>query len=391
VLGGAERFLYEQSIRMSERGHLIHSLTRRLNQHDKDHEVIGGVHEWRYDYDQSNPSSFFKSTCLNAKMLFEILQQKYNYDCINFQQPFSALGVNLSARSKFLPKVYTCHSLSFEEYASRLLKSKGIACKFSTFLQTPVRKIIEKYNLNKSNAITVLSEYTKEKIVSTYNIDRDKIVTIPAGVDLQKFHPNCLKQSVRKILKIPEDKFILFTVRNLVQRMGIENLIVAFREIQKETQNINLVIGGVGPLQNYLKLKIKKYGLEKNVHFTGYISEEQLPLYYQMADLFILPTLELEGFGLVTIEALASGLPVLGTPVGGTKEVLGKFNKDFLFKGTKPHQMAKLILENYHIKKRNPQKWMELKEQCRKYAEKEFSWDKNIKLFERLFIKTSQN
>jgi glycosyltransferase involved in cell wall biosynthesis len=68
-------------------------------------------------------------------------------------------------------------------------------------------------------------------------------------------------------------------------------------------------------------------------------------LYYQMADLFILPTTELEGFGLVTVEALASGLPVLGTPVGGTKEILTKLGSDYLFDDSTPQSIATGILK----------------------------------------------
>ena len=118
---------------------------------------------------------------------------------------------------------------------------------------------------------------------------------------------------------LPEDKFILFTVRNLVPRMGLENLISAFEIVQSGRTDLLLIIGGEGPLEPALKEQTRQCGVEEFVRFVGYIPDEDLPSYYQMADLFILPTIELEGFGLVTVEALASGLPVLGTPVGGTR------------------------------------------------------------------------
>jgi glycosyltransferase involved in cell wall biosynthesis len=103
-----------------------------------------------------------------------------------------------------------------------------------------------------------------------------------------------------------------------------------------------------------------------------------------MADLFVLPTQELEGFGLVTLEAMASGLPVIGTPIGGTKEILGKFNADFLFDGTQPDSIAKLALEKYLIIKNNSQRWKQISEQGRKFVEDHYSWKQNVDSFERL-------
>jgi glycosyltransferase involved in cell wall biosynthesis len=391
VIGGSERFLYEQCTRMSQRGHVIHSLTRRLPHHQNDHEVIKGVNEWRYDCDPGNPVNFIKTTWLNTNRLLERLHKKYNFDCINFHQPFSALGINLSKMSSALPKIYTCHSLSFEEFASRDIKGKGIFYKASSFLQIIIRKKIEKYSLKKSNVIAVLSRFTQDKLVGAYNIPREKIKTIPGGVDLKKFRLAGNKAVIRSQLNIPHDKVILFTVRNLVQRMGLENLIIAFHELKKEASDIELVIGGKGPLENGLRTLARSFGIEQKAHFTGFISEEHLPLYYQMADLFVLPTKELEGFGLVTLEAMASGLPVVGTPVGGTTEILREFDSSFLFKGTDPDSMAELIIEKYKMIKHNPHKWQQISLQCRKFVERNYSWEKNINSLEELIAKNLPN
>ncbi len=384
VIGGAERVLYEQSSRMARRGHNIHILTRRLPDHDNEHECIQGVDEWRYDCHQRYPAAFLHTTLLNARKLFESLHRKYSFDCINFHQPFSALGINKSEMSRALLKVYTCHSLSFEEFSTRNSSGNGIFLKISRFLQIQARKKIEKSGFHKSNVIAVLSRFTQDKLASAYNIPKEKIKTIPGGVDLKKFHPADHKATIRKQLNIPQDKVILFTVRNLVQRMGIENLIIAFHELGKEAADIHLVIGGKGPLEDGLIALARSYGIEQKVHFTGFISEDRLPLFYQMADLFVLPTKELEGFGLVTLEAMASGLPVIGTPIGGTKEILGKFNAEFLFDDTQPDSIAKLALEKYLIIKNNPQHWKQISESCRKFVEKNYSWKQNIDSLEQL-------
>jgi len=199
------------------------------------------------------------------------------------------------------------------------------------------------------------------------------------------------KNKIRKQLNIPSDKIILFTVRNLVQRMGLENLIIALNDLIKQKAEINLVIGGEGPIKAGLIALARSLGIEDHIHFAGFISEKQLPFYYQMADLFVLPTKELEGFGLVTLEAMASGVPVLGTPVGGTEEILGNFDSSFLFKGTDSNSIAGLILAKYQLIKKNPQKWEEISHRCRNFVERNYSWGKNLDALEELFAKAMQN
>jgi glycosyltransferase involved in cell wall biosynthesis len=390
VIGGAERVLYEQTSRLARRGHTVYIITRKLPNHVKDHEVIHGVNEWRYSSNNKNPMSFLCRTWIYSKKIFETLHQKIHFDCINFHQPFSALGVIHSTFSTQLPKIYTCHSLSFEEFISRNGNDSRFFIKAKNFIQSRGHKKIEKDILRNSNAIVVLSKFTKDKINNVYNIHNDKIQIIPGGVDLKKFTLNFNKKKIRKRLNIPSNKIILFSVRNLVQRMGLENLIIAFNDLLKQNAEIHLVIGGEGPLKVGLIALARSFGIEDNIHFAGFISEGQLPIYYQMADFFVLPTKELEGFGLVTLEAMASGLPVLGTPVGGTKEIIGNFDSSFLSKGTDADSIASLILDKYELIKQNPRKWKEISHRCRNFVEQNYSWEKNIDALEELFAKTLQ-
>jgi glycosyltransferase involved in cell wall biosynthesis len=391
VIGGAERVLFEQTTRLAERGYNVFIMTRKLPNHDKDHEFIDGVNEWRYFCNKKNQLTSVYSTWIYSKILFETLNQNIHFDCINFHQPFSALSVIHSNLSLNIPKIYTCHSLSFEEFMSRNGNSHRLISKIKNFIQSQVHKRIEKNVLIKADKIVVLSKYTKAKVINSYNVLEKKIQIIPGGVDLIKFRPTVDKNKIRKQLNIPSNKIILFTVRNLVQRMGLENLIIAFNDLIKQNAEINLVIGGDGKLKPGLIALARSFGIEDHIHFVGFIPEEQLPFYYQMADIFVLPTKELEGFGLVTLEAMASGLPVLGTPVGGTKEIIGNFDSSFLFKSPDPDSMVELIFEKYHLIKRDPQRWQEISNRCRKFVEENYSWEKNIDSLEALFAKTLQN
>ena len=385
VIGGAERVLFEQSARLQNRGHDVHILTRKLPEHRSDHQVIQGVNEWRYDVDQSNPFSFITSTLLNCKKLFESLQNQYSFGCINFHQPFSSLGVISSHVSKEIRKVYTCHSLSFEEFQSRNPWANGIARRIPYFLNIHARRFIERRALRKSDVVVVLSRFTQKKLQRTYGIPSEKITIIPGGVDLERFYPAADRTKIRELLNIPQRKMILLTIRNLVPRMGLEKLIYAVKDAVKTVHDVYLVLGGVGPLKNNLILLTQELGIENYVKFVGFIPEVELPYYYRMADIFILPTLELEGFGLVTLEALACGVPVLGTPVGGTVEILSRLNSKYIFRDTSPESMADLIIKTCQEFKANPGLWQDVSSQCRLFVEENYSWEKNVETLENLF------
>jgi len=179
VIGGAERVLFEQTTRLSNRGHNVFILTRKLFDHTKSSEVIHGVNEHRYECNQTNSLSFLSTTWINSKRIFERLDRKIKFDCINFHQPFSALGVIHSNLSLNIPKIYTCHSLSFEEFISRNGNTHRLIPEIKNFIQSQGHKRIEKNVLMKADKIVVLSKYTKDKVINSYNVIEKKIQIIP--------------------------------------------------------------------------------------------------------------------------------------------------------------------------------------------------------------------
>ncbi len=382
---GSERVLFEESILLAKRGHDVHILTRKLKDHKSNSEMVKGVREWRYYINQKNDLTFIKTTLSNCRKLFERLQNEYFFDCINFHQPFSAFAIIHSSAVKKAKKIYTCHSLSFEEFQSRNPKPKGITRRVLYFLNIQARKWVEKRALNASDKIAVLSRFTLGKLRNVYGIPSAKIEIMPGGVDSQKFFPAINRVEVRRRLNIPEDKMVLLTVRDLEPRMGLENLIYAIKKVIKVVPDSYLILGGKGPLQKTLISLSQKAGVRDYIRFVGFIPDEDLPDYYRAADIFILPTKELEGFGLVTLEALASGIPVLGTPVGGTAEILDRLDPNFLFKDTTPESMAELIIDTWKVYRDNPRQWKEVSSRCRKFAVENYSWDKNVNILEKLF------
>jgi glycosyltransferase involved in cell wall biosynthesis len=130
------------------------------------------------------------------------------------------------------------------------------------------------------------------------------------------------RSGLQRSLGWPEGR-VLFTLRRLVPRMGLDRLLRAFCDARKTTGNVSLVIAGDGPLRGSLQSLASELGLAGSVRFEGRVPDEALPRMYAAADAFVLPTAELECFGLIALEALASGRPVLATPIGAIPEVVG--------------------------------------------------------------------
>jgi glycosyltransferase involved in cell wall biosynthesis len=125
--------------------------------------------------------------------------------------------------------------------------------------------------------------------------------------------------------------------------MGLPQLIEALSLLRRRGQDFFCVIGGRGTVQSTLKRSIAEHDLLGKVRLEGFIPEEALPDYYRAADITLLPSVELEGFGLIILEAFASGCPVVGTPVGNIPALLGPITPKSLACDTTPESFAAAI------------------------------------------------
>jgi glycosyltransferase involved in cell wall biosynthesis len=168
----------------------------------------------------------------------------------------------------------------------------------------------------------VFSNAFRDVLSQKYGVDEAKIRIVPGQVDTERFNTMATRREARQNLGWPLDRPIVVCVRRLVSRMGLEELITAVSLVRRAHPDILLHIAGKGPLAHELQNRIDGEGLTGFVRLLGYISDSELPTIYRAANLSVVPTSSLEGFGLIAAESLASGTPVLVTPVGGLPEVV---------------------------------------------------------------------
>ncbi len=251
---------------------------------------------------------------------------------------------------------------------------------------------MEYFCYKRAKSVLFLSDYSKKRFLQYYSSRKPRLRVIPGGVDVDMFFPPPPIENIPKLrgrLGLPVDGPLLLTVRRLEARMGLENLIAATGEVvqNRPESRFHLVIAGKGTLAANLEALVRQWELEERVHMVGLIPREELPLYYRAADLFLLPTTALEGFGLATVEALASGVPVLGTKVGGTVEVLRAIDDKLLFPGTEPAGLATGIERFLN----DPDSFHALKDRCRLEAVEKYSWEKVVDRVEEEFLLIERN
>lgn len=182
-----------------------------------------------------------------------------------------------------------------------------------------LRRQIELRVYRRATAVITLSHAFAEIVRRDYGVDPGLISVIPPGVDLARFCPGD-RNAARAQFGIPSACFVFLTVRRLALRMGLETLIRAAAQLRAGPWC--LLIAGDGGLRSALQQQIAQAGVGDRVRLLGRVDESRLPELYRTADLFVMPSEELEGFGMVIPEALATGVPVLATPVGGIPEAL---------------------------------------------------------------------
>lgn len=205
----------------------------------------------------------------------------------------------------------------FKKHVILTVRGTDINC----FPQNSLLRIVIRYTLKNVNGIIAVS-YALKKKVSNMGIEVNKIAVIPNGVNLNLFKP-ILKRVARMELGIDNNCKIILFVGNFEKVKGLEYLVRAFKEIcySNVINNTKLVLIGTGPLYDLIKKMIDDYGIKDRVILKNYIPHEEVPLWMNASDVFCLTSLN-EGRPNVLYEAIACGIPVVATNVGGVAEII---------------------------------------------------------------------
>lgn len=358
-VGGIERVVYEQSKRLLQKQFTLNVLTNRIGtdkQYSYDGIKVKCYESLSIGFRLGIPYPVLSVT--SYKTFLESVKSSTLIHAHGHPYLSSLLAAKLAKRySK--PFVLTQHN-TFIEYGS-----------FWNTVERLNDLAVGKTVLKEADKIIVVSNATMRYVLSL-GADPEKIVLLYNGVNLDRFKPlTGAREAVRRKLGIPENAVVVITVRRLVYKNGIDTLIDSAEIAIKQNPKLVFLAVGAGPDFAAVKAKIEQLKIGNNFKLTGFVSDEDLPLYYNAADFFVLPSKSGEGLPLVALEAMACGLPVVATKVGGISEVI---TKDYgkIVPPDNPDALAEAVLEFSHREN------SAFKNGLRAFIAQRYSWDKNV-------------
>lgn len=315
-IGGAETYAYELANALGKNGHSVDVYTQRPKNDDEPtlHENV----------------SVFRITKTRRKLVtFETMYYSMRvrqlvdvtaYDVVHGTlMPASTVALTPGIGMADVPLVVTSHGTSMDEFHS--IVPATYEDYLLKYLFHPINVVMDSVAGRFADAIVAISTHSAERLNNWYRFDEGVIECVSHGVDTERFHPETEAHP-----SVSEDRFTALYVGRLGPRKGLDLAIAA---VSEAGQDIEFKIAGTGRHADRLRGLALDGGVGDRVDLLGNVPDEELPSLYATADVLILPS-TYEGFGLVVLEAMASGTPVIGTAVGGVTDIIDDGTNGYL-------------------------------------------------------------
>lgn len=354
-IGGVENYVYYLSGELAKRGHEVSVICANEPKNDED-SIINAIKVKRLFY-----IGKVANTNITPKLPFALLDDDFDLIQTHLPTPWSADWSAIIAMIKRKPLLLTYYND---------IVGDGIF-KFAAMLYN---RINLKFILNKADRIVIIqpnylysSPYLKKY--------EDKISVIPVGVDVEKFRPINLNQKTNNL-------FFLSLLDRFHRYKGLDYLLQAFVYVTKEISDVKLIVGGDGDQINRYKREVRLLGIEQYVEFLGHIPDDELVQRYNECDIFILPSISAkqEGFGMVLLEAMACGKPVICTEIVGVAKDIKEKGAGIIVKSKSSIDLAKSI----SLLLRNKELATKMGAVGRELVAKKYSWSSVADKFEEI-------
>lgn len=310
-VGGLSQHVFELSLALVQRGYEVDVITAG-GEEMPPRETMEGIGVWRVVTPGGNPRDFIDWVHLFNFALLEKGAQLCNYKgkyalihAHDWLVAFAARGIKHVYTT---PLVATVHATEFGRHNGLHNDDQRYISSVEWQLTYEAWKVI------------CCSRYMREELKTLFQLPEDKLVVIPNAIRPECCAPGGEKNLFKKHNSGKSGKEIFFVGR-LVPEKGVQVILKAAPEILSRFPESRFIIAGRGPFEDYLKNRVWEMGLEDKIHFCGYVDDLTRNELYRRADIAVFPSLY-EPFGIVALEAMVSGTPVVVSSTGGLDEII---------------------------------------------------------------------
>lgn len=361
IVGGIARVVNDLSKRLIKDGHDVTVVTYREGNAPY-FEEDKGVKVYRVDNYMINPNNFIDWIMqMNFNMVAkanEIIANEGKFDVIHAHDWLVAYAAKTLKNSYDIPIVATIH-------ATESGRNSGIHDETQRYINDT-----EWMLTYEATEVIVNSNYMKRELQSLFGLPFEKINVVPNGINITMFNGVERDYEFRRQYAADHEKIILFMGR-LVYEKGVQHLISAMPKILAGYHDAKLVIAGKGGMIDELKAQVNSMGIANKVYFTGYMDAKQVCKMYKCADVSVFPS-TYEPFGIVALEAMLSGTPVVVSDIGGLNEIVQHGENGMKSYAGNPNSIADSILALLY----NPQLSQEVIKKAKSMVKNEYNWAK---------------
>ncbi len=313
IEGGLARHVRNLSEQLVAQGVEVHVLTRG-NEESPAEEDLCGVHVHRVR-EPARPEDLGEFVTwiehMNADMLAAGVElgDRFDFDLVHGHDWLVASAGDHLAKRFRAPLVVTIHATEYGRHQGWVEKHP----------QSHIHGV-EKWMANRAERVIACSHYMRGHIADIYGLEEQRVTVIPNGIDPSELKPVEDLDTLRARFAAPDEQLVLLVGR-LVYEKGFQLALDALPGLVERVGNVRFLVAGSGTHEDELKAQAEKLGLMEHGTFLGWIGDDVLHSLYRIADLCVIPSIY-EPFGLVALEAMASGCPCLVADTGGLREIV---------------------------------------------------------------------
>jgi glycogen(starch) synthase len=346
IEGGLARHVRKLAEGLAAQGIEAHVLTRGMEESPQEEEV-GGVCIQRVR-EPGRPTELGEFVAwvehMNADMLAAGVElgDSFSFDAVHAHDWLVAVAGDHLARRFRCPLVATIHATEYGRHQGHV----------DTHPQSHIHSV-EHWLANRADRLITCSAYMREHVCDVYGLEEEQVSVVPNGIDPSELVPMADLAPLRRRFAAPEERLVLLVGR-LVYEKGFQVALEALPGLIERLGDVRFVVAGSGTHEEELHTLATALGLDGHGTFLGWIGDDVLHSLYRIADLTVVPSIY-EPFGLVALEAMASGCPCLVADTGGLREVVPHENVGLRFRSRDPESLgavAERLLSDVELRER---------------------------------------